>query len=91
MITLYYVEKSYPYTVRVRVFFDHNLTELDAVIKKSEIICANNDKNGIAKYMANIYNVEVVNSIYDMHNYLLEDYRENLFSSKCEQATTTQD
>lgn len=81
MITLYYVEKSYPYTVKVRVFFDHNLTELEAVIKTSEAVYTNNDKHYIVEYMANNYNVPVDRSVYDMYNYLLELHRSTLSTS----------
>lgn len=78
MITLYYIEKIRPYTVKVRVFFDHNLTELEAVIKRSEAVYANNDKNYIVEYMANAYNVIVDSFVYHMYNYLLELHRSTL-------------
>lgn len=50
MITLYYIEKSRPYTVRVRVFFDHKLTELESVIKRSSIVYTPDDKHLIVEY-----------------------------------------
>lgn len=89
MLTLYYIEKSLPYTVGVRVFFEHNLTELEAVIKRSETVYANNDKNYIVEYIANTYNVKVDSSVYHMYNYLLDLHRSIL--SNATQDNPTQD
>lgn len=81
MITLYYIEKSRPYTVRVRVFFDHKLTELESVIKRSSIVYTPDDKHLIVEYIANAYNVNVNVSVYNMYNYLLNLHRSAIQST----------
>lgn len=78
MITVYYIEKSRPYTVKVRVFFDHNLTELESVIKRSSMVYAPDDKHLIVEYTANAYNVNVDISVYNMYNHLLDLHRSTL-------------
>ena len=81
MITLYYIEKSRPYTVRVRVCFTHKLTELESVIKRSSIVYTPDDKHLIVEYIANAYNVNVDVSVYNMYNYLLNLHRSAIQST----------
>lgn len=91
MITLYYIEKSHPYTVRARVFFDHNLTELESVIKRSSMVYAPDDKHLIVEYMATVFNVKVDDLIYHIYNYLLDLHRSTILTNKKAQHSATQD